>query len=587
MKKLLAIALCLVLALTCIGSAEYSAVQPNYQVSAELNAMGEQLLSALLGIGTDENGNFGADVTLNPGTEGAVEAFARIAQDFSFVTAGANGMAYTITKAAVVEAAQKLFDSYVTSTEEGKQTMALVGELAAYFQNGLYQGDLQIAEALLTNEVNRIMQCAMMNGIVFIDEAGNVTVNATAQNLVAAAGMYLTALANDASVFAALASTTIWGILNLPDAITCQTMVASAAEAVSAIDTEGLNVSLNLYVGADGRVEATFIAFEAGMTLSYDGAMLIVTADDGEGSSLYLTWDGTTATIVEKMMGVTETEIITKDETGIIITSSIVRDADQYEIGTECITVSNEMFTLTLDADTDEFYKTFPEYFGAFGLTELPNIGRTNVTLVVDFTTATFVLTGSDNGTDLTITGAPEQTETGLAYNIVATLNGETHIVSAGYQMNEDGSVTVYAMVDETTYYVTAGYGPTETGLEAYVDVNGTCLITAGYGTLDDGSLMVYIDVNGQSYYLTIATANEEDGSITVTARAFAAAETESIELGSLIVNVLPTLQPLAAKEGLELTADDIITLVSGLIEELTYSGSYDYDYDYDYAYGA
>ncbi len=592
MKKILAIVLCLVLALSCIGTAEYSAVQPNYKVSAELNAMGQQLLSALLGFGTDENGNYAADINVN----GVIDAFARIAPDFTAVTAGYNGMAFKVTMAALIEAAQKLGEAYINSNEATKQAFETGKVIGEYIATGAYEADLEIAEVVADGEINRIMQCAMMNGIVAIDEAGNMTINANAQNITAAVGMYLTALSNDSAVFTALASAKIWGILNLPDAITCQALVKEAAAKFMAIDTADVNLSLYLYIGADGRIEGTLLADGLTVTASYEDPILVIT-ETTDDASFCLTYDGTTATAVLKQDGMTTTEVVTETEDGFTLNEIVLRDADMAVLSTTTFALTATGMILTSNSDA--------AYLGeAFSLD-----------LTVDFTTYSFTADITEGEDTYNLTGAPSVTETGIAYVIALTANGETKILSAGYQMNEDGSFTVYATEGETTYYVTVSYGYTEDGaaqliidvnnmylitagygftedggLQGYIDVNGFT-ITAGYAMQADGSIMLYADVAGQTYYVLITMGYAEDGSITVTAKAYMAGAEADTELGSLIVNILPTLEPLAAKEGVELTADNIVELVNGIIESLTYSGydygDYGYDYDYSYAYGA
>ena len=565
MKKLVALALCLVLALTCIGTAEYSAPSLNYQVSAQLNVMGQQMLDAILGIGTDEDGNYAADFKL---ADGSIDAFARLAKDFSALTAGANGMAYTLTAAAVTEAAQMLLATLSASAEEAGVP---VTELIAYVQNGAYMDDFYTAQAILNNELNRLMQCAYTFGIISIDEAGNLTVTATADTVVKTAAMYLQQLSSDDATFTALTAMNLWGILQLPDAATCKAMVAALAQQLSATDTSAANTYFYLYIGADGQIEGTLVADEVSITVSNANNALVITMTDGDDFTYYFTYDENGITIVEKMNGMTSTCYATVSENGITEDVIIIRDADQAVMATAKGAMSASGIVLTAD---------FSEEF--FGMKATEDI-------TVDFTTFSFVFNMTAGEDVVSLTGAPAMTETGLAYNVVATMNGETETLTIGLNMNEDGSYTLYATDNGITYYVTAGYSMTEAGgLEGWIDVNGMYGITAGYTAEQDGTIVLYVSLNGQMYYATISTGYEENGSITVTARAFTSIEgmEGDMELGSLIVNVLPTLEPLARKEGIVLTAEDLLTLVSGLMESIpsaTAADDYNYDYNYNY----
>lgn len=565
MKKLIAVVLALVLALSCMGLGEATEPQPlSYKVSAQLNAMGQELVSLLLNAGIDEDGCYGADVSATQYGMPMFDGFARIAGNLSKFSAGSGEMAFTLTPQAIAEAAKTLASMFLSSAKEsGIPVTALV----EYVKNGDYQGDLAIAEAVLQNELNRVMQCAFAYGIIAIDEAGNLTIQATADTLVKAAAMYLQALATDDNIIAAVTSMKLWTILQLPDAATCKAMVAALAQQLSAIDASAVNAYLYVYVGADGRIEVTAIYEELSATFSNGNGAIVLTMSYGDEFTYYYTYDENGITIVEKMNGMTQTAYITVSENGMTEDVIIIRDADQAVMATAKGAMSASGIVIT--ADVSE------EFFGM----------KVTEDITVDFTTFSFVISMTAGEDVISLTGAPAMTETGFAYNIVATMNGETEkTLTIGLNMNEDGSYTLYATDNGLTYYVTFGYGPTETGLEAYVDVNGMYLITAGYGILEDETLMVYVDVNGQSYFVTVAVGYEEDGSITVTATLYSATEAGNMEMGSLIVNVLPSMEPLAHKEGIALTADDIVSLVEGLIYSYSYSDVPADYYGYDYA---
>ena len=563
MKKLIAVVLALVLALSCMGLGEATEPQPlSYKVSAQLNAMGQELVSLLLNAGIDEDGCYGADVSATQYGMPMFDGFARIAGNLSKFSAGSGDTAFTLTPQVIAEAAKTLASMFLSSAKEsGIPVTALV----EYVKNGDYQGDLAIAEAVLQNELNRVMQCAFVYGIIAIDEAGNLTIQATADTLVKAAAMYLQALATDDNIIAAVTSMKLWAILQLPDAATCKAMVAALAQQLSAIDASAVNAYLYVYVGADGRIEVTAIYEELSATFSNGNGAYVATLSCGDKFTYYFTYDENGITIVEKMNGMTSTYYVTVSENGITEDVVIIRDEDQAVMATAKGAMSASGIVIT--ADVSE------EFFGM----------KVTEDMTVDFTTYSFVISMTAGEDVVSLTGAPSMTETGLAYNIVATMNGETETLTIGLNMNEDGSYTAYATLDGVTYYATFGYGPTETGLEAYVDVNGMYLITAGYGILEDETLMVYVDVNGQSYFVTVAVGYEEDGSITVTATLYSATEAGNMEMGSLIVNVLPSMEPLAHKEGIALTADDIVSLVEGLIYSYSYS-DVPADYSYDYA---
>ena len=563
MKKLIAVVLALVLALSCMGLGEATEPQPlSYKVSAQLNAMGQELVSLLLNAGIDEDGCYGADVSATQYGMPMFNGFARIAGNLSKFSAGSGEMAFTLTPQVIAEAAKTLASMFLSSAKEsGIPVTALV----EYVKNGDYQGDLAIAEAVLQNELNRVMQCAFAYGIIAIDEAGNLTIQATADTLVKAAAMYLQALATDDNIIAAVTSMKLWTILQLPDAATCKAMVAALAQQLSAIDASAVNAYLYVYVGADGRIEVTAIYEELSATFSNGNGAYVATLSYGDEFTYYFTYDENGITIVEKMNGMTSTYYVTVSENAITEDVVIIRDADQAVMATAKGAMSASGIVIT--ADVSE------EFFGM----------KVTEDITVDFTTFSFVISMTAGEDVVSLTGAPAMTETGLAYNIVATMNGEIETLTIGLNMNEDGSYTAYATLDGVTYYVTFGYGPTETGLEAYIDVNGMYLITAGYGILEDETLMVYVDVNGQSYFVTVAVGYEEDSSITVTATLYSATEAGNMEMGSLIVNVLPSMEPLAHKEGIALTADDIVSLVEGLIYSYSYS-DVPADYSYDYA---
>lgn len=439
MKKFVALMLSLMLLIGCIGSAE------TMTVSYDLTVMGQPVGSEVVTVGYDEDGCTVAAATANVMGQVAT-VLAQIAPDLSEVTVAVNDEGYTISAAAVMQALEM-----VSAALQAQSNVPSISEQ-----------DMQIIMAVAMNEVNRFAMTAMQLGVVTISENGDLTIYAEAGDLLNLLVTYLSSLAQDADVFAALASTDIWAAYQLPDAATVQQMVAAYAEEGAQINPDDVQFSkIYLSVAAAGQV---------GFELAVKDTIAI---------SLGVTRDSFTLSVDKSDY---------YDTVSVAYTAAPNHMSYSYSDYRSSVAYSYDINGTVIDVA----YNTETRYSKS-GFT-------------ASFDIATLALTGTiDNGSYvIDVTGALDMDEDTIAYVINMTDGKETHSIMAGVQV-VDATYSAFIAIDDMVYSVSADIANHVIALFQ----NEIELCEAGLYMADENTVCAYVAFNGMTYSISLTnTAN-------------------------------------------------------------------------------
>ncbi|MBQ3669666.1 MAG: hypothetical protein II920_10635, partial [Clostridia bacterium] len=311
-----------------VGTTAAMAQGVNIHVTA--NVMDEEPTDVTVQILQDEDGCY--QLYVNGEAQGdALNAFAQIGQ--SAITIGSEGQYAKIDYETLLAALKNALLNNLT--EEEKTLLGII----VYIFTGL-EGDMEIFSGVLENELNRMVNLAMTQSIMTMTNDG-VVIELDEKQLVSFVKAYLTALAEDGSVFETLAGTELFKLLGVEAAAAQQAVAEFAAE----IDPDDIDEDVSLHIKAtiykDGRIDAEMQyanddgAFEA--TVNYDGQSVkayVNIEDDDMTLTEEITFDG-------KNLDMTMTM---KSEEGIDISAVAHNVYDGYTIeGTETITGTIDM----------------------------------------------------------------------------------------------------------------------------------------------------------------------------------------------------------------------------------------------------
>jgi len=264
MKKLIALVLAAVMLFSCAAMAQTATVTIN------VNGMGETMADVTVTVGNDEDGCTQSFVAGNVGAT-ILNAFAQVYSEG--ITFSVNGdEPKTITFETIAALAQEISGVTVPAVQTEEDNIFM-----QYVSSEAFMTDVQIVSGVLVNEVNKLAQAAAENGIVTMDEAGNLTIMADVNTLLALVKTYVTALAADTTVIPTLATTTLWSLLGLSEGGAEEMAIISALVAqLDAIDVSGITAALILNVSAEGAVTVnlTYAAEADTFIFSFDASEL-------------------------------------------------------------------------------------------------------------------------------------------------------------------------------------------------------------------------------------------------------------------------------------------------------------------------
>lgn len=264
MKKIMAVLLSLCLLIGSVGFAQTATVQ------GSLTYMGQSLADILAQIGQDDDGCYQFRLKGNVQDQ-LLDIAAQLSEQS--VVFGSGDQMYEITAENLGIALMN-----VAKAQLGEETVAMIAAAYAYYTQGGFEADSQVLSQVLQNEIMRVVMLAQTNGIVTVAEDGTVTIHATEENLLATVKGYLASLAEDANVFALLASTQAWSMLGLSEnGENERQAVAGVAAQLENVSIQGVDLELLAVVNPTGTVDASLtLVIENSLDLSvkamYDGA---------------------------------------------------------------------------------------------------------------------------------------------------------------------------------------------------------------------------------------------------------------------------------------------------------------------------
>ena len=201
MKKVLALVLSLCMLLSCVAFAE-NGVSGHVKVDVQ----GETQVDYSFSVAQDEDGCY--QLSANGTAAGnAQDIFLQIGKEA--LVLGSQGefaqISYQDLIAALKEALPKVL------TEE--QLMA-VGVIYYLFTG--FKDDMQIANGVLSNELNRLLAIAMQQGVISYTREG-IVFEANLDQLFSLFKAYVAALAQDPAVLQTLSETQLWSLLKLSE----------------------------------------------------------------------------------------------------------------------------------------------------------------------------------------------------------------------------------------------------------------------------------------------------------------------------------------------------------------------------------
>lgn len=280
MKRFVSLLLVLAL-LWCIPAMAENA----YSARSHLKLNDELIYDLLALLGTDEEGRLAFDLSGTiDGDDGT--AMLRVGSDALEVSNGE--VTYVISYSDLVQALkQELLDRL------DPETAAALGVLwlgIRYILSGQMEEDLPALESVLETEANRFSSIAQEMGILAISRAGDIHIEAAADDVLHLVQTYLAALIADDRPFALLESTHLWEITGLKNSgFSLRDPLMDLYRELSDIDTFGTDAKLimNVYVSGTADLLLTFTVEDVACELrgEYDGRKLAFTAELTEGGS--------------------------------------------------------------------------------------------------------------------------------------------------------------------------------------------------------------------------------------------------------------------------------------------------------------
>lgn len=265
MKKLLAVLLSLCMLLGMAGVAEGG------KITAQATYQGNSLADIIATWNTDEDGCIQLGVNGNV-METALNVLAQVSASSVVIASGDE--AYEITAENLGAAIYNTAVKYL-----GEETVQQILALVDYVQSGDYQQDMAVLSQVAQNELMKLMQIAMENGLFAQTESG-IVIDINNNNLPALLKDYAAAVANDANLFAALSGTKLWSIMGLSEGgQNEQAMVAQIASAIP--DDLGVEFELYAEINNDNTFWCRFTADIEGQAVVFDVDF------DGEELSAY------------------------------------------------------------------------------------------------------------------------------------------------------------------------------------------------------------------------------------------------------------------------------------------------------------
>ncbi|MCR4576494.1 MAG: hypothetical protein K5784_01125 [Clostridiales bacterium] len=265
MKKLLAVLLSLCMLLGMAGVAEGG------KITAQATYQGNSLADIIATWNTDEDGCTQLGVNGNV-MDTALNLLAQIGSSSIVIASGDE--AYEITAENLGTAIYNTGVKYL-----GEETMKQFVALVQYMNSEDYQQDMAVLSQVAQNELMKLMQTAMENGLFAQTESG-IVIDINNTNLPAFLKDYAAAAANDANLFAALSGTKFWSIMGLSEGGKDeQAMVAQIASSIP--DDLGAEFYLYAEINNDNTFWCRFTADIEGQAVVFDAEF------DGEELSAY------------------------------------------------------------------------------------------------------------------------------------------------------------------------------------------------------------------------------------------------------------------------------------------------------------
>ena len=278
MKRL--ISLLLILALLCgipaMGENAWSA-------KSHLKLDGQMIYDLLALLGMDSEGRLALDLSgAVEGDEG--QAMLRLGKDALTASDGQNS--YTLNYAGFLDA----FTNGLTKRLD-PQTLAAIGAVSMgiqYVKDGGAEADLKILASVLETEANRFASLTQQMGILTLSPAGDIHIEAAADDLLLLVKEYLNALIADDLPFAQIESTRLWELTGLKESgFTLKQPLEELKGKLKQITTLGTDAKLTLDLRASGTADAlitgTIENVFCKLSASYNGrkAVLDVNLTDG------------------------------------------------------------------------------------------------------------------------------------------------------------------------------------------------------------------------------------------------------------------------------------------------------------------
>ena len=266
MKKVLSLLLCLCMLLSCAAFAD------GYKAHVTLNVQGKSQADINVTLAEDNDGCY--QLSVNGIADGEpLDLLLQIGQ--SAMVLGENGQYAEIDYEELIAALQEALPEVL----DEEQLMVL--GLVAYAVTGGLESDLEIVGDLLENEVTRLLNVGMSQGIITYTRDG-IVFEANQDQLLKLAQGYVASLSMDSAVFGKLSETQIWSLAGLSEGgVQEQAMVAQFSKEFAQVTLpDTFSLYIKAVIGMSGTIDATIDLkvpeeeIDLNLTAKFDGNVL-------------------------------------------------------------------------------------------------------------------------------------------------------------------------------------------------------------------------------------------------------------------------------------------------------------------------
>lgn len=142
-----------------------------------------------------------------------------------------------------------------------------------YISGPMFEEDSMVVAAFISNELNRFAAVAAQMGLIVVSENGDLTVEATYEEMIKLFAGYLAALSADADSISLALSLNLFNVMGVdttPAAAQIPVMLQSIAQNLEASAAYAQEGGLKIFISAEGAMEAVVTVVQGSVVFAYE-----------------------------------------------------------------------------------------------------------------------------------------------------------------------------------------------------------------------------------------------------------------------------------------------------------------------------